>query len=125
MTQIPASDRIVGRGAEAGTSGGCPPRAGFRRADPLGQMRMKMPGGDGYRVLPFAVAGLAAVVLSGLFSTRAAALPTNGAGDQWIAKQYSEVLGRAPGASGWGHYLRKVHGARCTSANLHRQGVRF
>jgi Domain of unknown function (DUF4214) len=46
-------------------------------------------------------------------------------GNQWIAKQYSEVLGRAAESAGWGFQEGKVYGSNCTLANLKDQGVWF
>lgn len=46
-------------------------------------------------------------------------------GNQWIAKQYTEVLGRAPDSSGWGHYVSAVYGSNCTQANLSANGQSF
>lgn len=63
-------------------------------------------------------------VLSVLFSAVAAhaavVVPT-----QWIAKQYSEALGRAPDASGWQSLVDFFTVNDCNQANLKQQGRNF
>jgi len=80
-----------------------------------------------HRSLRAAVALVIAAAVSGILASPAAALPPppTGGGDQWIAKQFSETLGRAPDSSGWGFYVGQVDGSLCNATSLKNAGTGF
>ena len=68
--------------------------------------------------------GAGALVLSGsLAAAPPAAAATNAIPAQFIAKMYTEVLGRAPDATGWASEISYFSGgSNCTQSGLKSRG---
>lgn len=63
-------------------------------------------------------AALAVVVIAAVLAPASAAQATTKIPDQFIAKMYTEVLGRAPDPSGWAHHRSSFVGTGCDAASL-------
>lgn len=69
------------------------------------------------RLLP-SLAVVTTLVVTGLFAPAAPAYATTKVPDQFIAKMYTEVLGRAPDPAGWAFHRSSFEGTGCDSAAL-------